>query len=53
MAVKLGHGMMVLVALEEERGEVDTYMVLSSYYYDMSTINNMTRHRIQKKNDTA
>jgi hypothetical protein len=40
----------VIVASEEERGEVDTYIVLSSYYYDMSTINNMTRHTTQKKN---
>ncbi len=31
LAVKLGYGKTVLVALEEERGEVDTYMVLSSY----------------------
>jgi hypothetical protein len=45
--------MMVLVALEEERGEVDTYMVLSSYYYDMLAINDMTRHTTQKKNNTA
>jgi hypothetical protein len=44
LAVKLGYGMTVLVASEEERGEVDTYMVLSSYYYDMSAINNTTRH---------
>jgi hypothetical protein len=44
--------MTVLVALEEERGEVDTYMVLSSYYYDMLAINNMTRHTTQKKNPT-
>jgi hypothetical protein len=42
--------MTVLVALEEERGEVDTYMVLSSYYYDMSAIDDMTRHTTQKKN---
>jgi hypothetical protein len=41
--------MTVLVALEEERGEVDTYMVLSSYYYDMSAINDTTQHMIQKK----
>ncbi len=52
MAVKLGYGMMVLVALEEERGEVDMYMVLSSYYYDMSAINNTTQHTRQKKNLT-
>ncbi len=49
MAVKLGHGMMVLEALEEERGEVEMYMVLSSYYYDMSAINDTTRHMTQKK----
>ncbi len=49
MAVKLGYGMTVLVALEEERGEVDTYMVLSSYYYDMSAINDTTQHMTQKK----
>jgi hypothetical protein len=42
--------MTVLVALEEERGEVDTYMVLSSYYYDMSAINDTTQHMTQKKN---
>ncbi len=42
--------MTVLVASEEERGEVDTYMVLSSYYYDMSEINDTTRHTTQKKN---
>ncbi len=54
LAVKRGYGMTVLVALEEERGEVDTYMVLSSYYYDMSAINDTTRHTIQeKKSDTA
>jgi hypothetical protein len=41
--------MMVLVVLEEERGEVDKYMVLSSYYYDMSSINNTTGHTTQKK----
>jgi hypothetical protein len=41
--------MTVLVALEEERGEVDTYMVLSSYYYNMVAINNMTQHTTQKK----
>jgi hypothetical protein len=41
--------MMVLVASEEERGEVDMYMVLSSYYYDMSAINDTTRHTTQKK----
>ncbi len=52
MAVKLGYGMTILVALEEERGEVDTYMVLSSYYYNMSAINNMTQHTTQKKNLT-
>ncbi len=40
---------MVLVTSEEERGEVDTYMVLSSYYYDMSAINDTTRHTTQKK----
>jgi hypothetical protein len=45
--------MTVLVASEEERGEVDTYMVLSSYYYDMYAINNTTRHTTQKKTDTA
>jgi hypothetical protein len=44
--------MMVLVASEEERREVDTYMVLSSYYYDMSAINDTTRHTTQKKNLT-
>jgi hypothetical protein len=33
--------MTVLVALEEERGEVDMYMVISSYY-DMLAINNTT-----------
>ncbi len=53
MAVKLGYGMTVLVASEEERGEVDTYMVLSSYYYDMSAINNTTQHTTQKKTNTA
>ncbi len=42
MAVKLGYGMTVLVASEEERGEVATYMILSSYYYDMLAINDMT-----------
>ncbi len=42
--------MIVVVASEEERGEVDTYMVLSSYYYDMSAINDMKRHTTQKKN---
>ncbi len=52
MAVKLGYGMMVLVALEEERGEVDTYMILSSYYYDMSAIDDKTRHMTQKRNPT-
>jgi hypothetical protein len=36
------YGMTVLVALEEERGEVDTYVVLSSYYHDMSAFNDMT-----------
>ncbi len=41
--------MTVLVASEEKRGEVDTYMVLSSYYYNMSAINNTTRHTTQKK----
>jgi hypothetical protein len=50
LAVKLGYGMTVLVALEEERGEVDTYMILSSYYYDMSAINDTTQHTTQKKN---
>jgi hypothetical protein len=44
--------MMVLVASEEERGEVDKYMVLSNYYYNMSAINDTTRHTIQKKNLT-
>jgi hypothetical protein len=44
--------MTVLVASEEERGEVDTYMVRSSYYYDMLEINDMTRHRTQKKTTT-
>ncbi len=39
-----------LVASEEERAEVDTYMVLSSYYYDMLAINNTTGHTTQKKN---
>jgi hypothetical protein len=52
LAVKLGYGMTVLVALEEERGEVDMYMVLSSYYYDMSAINDTTRHTTQKKKPT-
>jgi hypothetical protein len=42
LAVKLGYGMTVLVASVEMRGEVDTYMVLSSYYYDMSAINDST-----------
>jgi hypothetical protein len=42
--------MTVLVASEEERGEVDTYMVLSSYYYDMLAINDTTQHTTQKKN---
>ncbi len=42
MAVKLGYGMMIFVASEEERGEVDMYMVLSSYYYDMTAINDTT-----------
>ncbi len=41
-----------LVASEEERGEVDTYMVLSSYYYDMLAINNTTGHTTQKKKPT-
>ncbi len=49
LAVKLGYGMTVLVALEEERGEIDMYMVLSSYYYDMSAINDTTWHTTQKK----
>jgi hypothetical protein len=49
LAVKLGYGMTVLVASEEEKGEVDTYMVLSSYYYDMLAINNTTQHTTQKK----
>ena len=53
MAVKLGYGMTVLVASEEERGEVDMYMVLSSCYYDMLAINDTTQHTTQKKNDTA
>ncbi len=44
--------MTVLVALEEERGEVDMYMVLSSYYYNMSAINNTTQHTTQKKKPT-
>jgi hypothetical protein len=44
--------MTVLVASEEERGEVDTCMVLSSYYYDMSAINDTTRHMTQKKYPT-
>ena len=35
--------MTVLVALEEERGEVDTYMVLSSYYYDMSAVGTLPK----------
>ncbi len=52
MAVKLGYGMTVLVASEEERGEVDTYVVLSSYYYDMSAINDTRQHTTQKKNPT-
>ncbi len=52
MAVKLGNGMTVLVASEEERGEVDTYMVLSSYIYNMLAIDNMTRHTTQEKNPT-
>jgi hypothetical protein len=43
---------MVLVASEEVRGEVDTYMVLSSYYYDMSAINDTTQHTTQKKKPT-
>ena len=47
------YGMTVLVALEEERGEVDMYMVLSSCYYDMLAINNTTQHTTQKKTDTA
>jgi hypothetical protein len=38
------------VASEEERGEVDMYMVLSSCYYDMLAINNTTQHTTQKKN---
>jgi hypothetical protein len=42
--------MTVLVALEEERGEVDTYVVLSSYYYNMPAINDTTWHTTQKKN---
>ncbi len=41
--------MTVLVASEEERGEADTYMVLSSYHYNMLAINDMTRHTTQKK----
>jgi hypothetical protein len=41
--------MTVFVASEEGRGEVDMYMVLSSYYYAMSAINDMTRHKTQKK----
>jgi hypothetical protein len=41
--------MTVLVALEEKRREVDTYMVLTSYYYNMLAINNMTQHMTQKK----
>ncbi len=49
LAVKLGYGMTVLVASEEERGEVDMYMVLSSYYYDMLAINDTTQHTTQKK----
>ena len=53
MAVKLGYGMTVLVALEEERGEVDMYMVLSSCYYDMLAISDTTQHTTQKKTDTA
>ncbi len=53
LAFKLGYGMTVLVASEEERGEVDTYMVLSSYYYNMSAINDTTRHTTQKKTHTA
>ncbi len=52
MAVKLGYGMTVLVASEEERGEVDTYMVLNNYYYYMSAINDTTRHTTQKKTNT-
>ena len=52
MAVKLGYGMTVLVASEEERGEVDMYMVLSSCYYDMLAINDTTQHTTQKKNLT-
>jgi hypothetical protein len=49
MAVKLGYGKTVLVASEEERGEVDTYMVLSIYYYNMLAINDTTEHTTQKK----
>ncbi len=49
LAVKLGYGMTVLVELEEERGEVDTYMVISSYYYNMLAINDTTWHMTQKK----
>jgi hypothetical protein len=52
LAVKLGYGMLVLVALEEERGEVDTYMILSSYYYDMSANNDTTQHMTQKRSPT-
>ncbi len=52
MAFKLGYGMMVLVASEEERGEADMYMLLSSYYYNMSAINDTTQHTTQKKNPT-
>ncbi len=54
MAVKeLGYGMTVLAASEEERREVDTYMVLSSYYYNMLAINDMAQHTTQKKTITA
>ncbi len=47
---RVWYGMAVLVASEEERGEVDMYMVLSSCYYDMLAINDTTQHTTQKKN---
>jgi hypothetical protein len=48
LAIKLWYGMTVLMASKEKRGELDTYMVLSSYYYDMPAINDTTRHTTQK-----
>ncbi len=55
LAVKLGYGMTVLVAWEEERGEVDMYMVLSSYYYNMYVGNSRhdTAYDTEKKPNTA